>query len=74
MVVKSFVGREQIAGSVKIIDMDRKGCLCPAPLLEWLFSGDQVVGRHGPAHHQEYCEDSFEVPSSLYGFCYGSDC
>jgi hypothetical protein len=22
-----------------------------------LFSGDQVVGRQKPAHHQEYCSD-----------------
>jgi len=28
---------------------------------ERLFSGDQVVGRQRPAHHQEHCSDNFGV-------------
>ena len=39
---------------------------------ERLFSGDQVVGRQGPAHHQEYCSNIcgvvFHVSPHLYDF------
>jgi hypothetical protein len=42
-----------------------------------VFSGDQVVGRQKPAHHQEYCSDvcgvCIQVSSHVYGFCCGSD-
>ena len=45
---------------------------------ERLFSGDQVVGRQKPAHHQKYCLDIlgvvFNASPHLYGFCCGSDC
>jgi len=43
---------------------------------EWLFNGDQVVGRQRPAHHQEYCSDTFgvvfEAVEELYGTRYQS--
>jgi hypothetical protein len=39
---------------------------------ERLFSRDQMVGRHGPAHHQEYCSNFvgvvFDVSFCLYAF------
>jgi hypothetical protein len=74
--------------------MNRKGCFCvfaPLPsecraaqhptwrkIREGLLNWDQVVGRQGPAQHQEYAQIIwgvvFNVSSHLCGFCCGCDC
>jgi hypothetical protein len=37
--------------------------------IKLLFSGDQVVGRQRPAHHQEYCSDTLGVVFNVLSVC-----